>query len=157
MEHTATMDSQAAAVNQDQFMRQLKETFEKLPNEIPIYMFVERGRDDIFSQTNRQIVRAFRELTSKISFREHDLDHELARKWEVDRSPSLLIAPERVNIRWIGAPLGEEGRIFLETLIFVGLGKSNLNDQTLNVLKKIDTPRRVKVFVSATCPYCPQQ
>ena len=157
MEHTATMDSQAAAVNQDQFMRQLKQTFEKLPNDIPIYMFVERGRDDIFSQTNRQIVRAFRELTSKITFREHPMDHELARKWDVDRSPSLLIAPERVNIRWIGAPLGEEGRIFLETLIFVGLGKSNLNDQTLKVLKKIDTPRRVKVFVSATCPYCPQQ
>ena len=157
MEHTATMDNQAAAVNQDQFMRQLKQTFEKLPNEIPIYMFIERGRDDIFSQTNRQIVRAFRELTSKITFREHHMDHELARKWEVDRSPSLLIAPERVNIRWIGAPLGEEGRIFLETLILVGLGKSNLNDQTLKVLKKIDTPRRVKVFVSATCPYCPQQ
>jgi thioredoxin reductase (NADPH) len=157
LEHSATMDSQAAAVNQDQFMRQLKQTFEKLPNEIPIYMFVERGRDDIFSQTNRQIVRAFRELTPKITFREHDLDHELARKWEVDHSPSLLIAPERVNIRWIGAPLGEEGRIFMETLIFVGLGKSNLNDQTLKVLKKIDTPRRVKVFVSATCPYCPQQ
>jgi thioredoxin reductase (NADPH) len=157
LEHSATMDSQAAAVNQDQFMRQLKQTFEKLPNEIPIYMFVERGRDDIFSQTNRQIVRAFRELTPKITFREHHLDHELARKWEVDHSPSLLIAPERVNIRWIGAPLGEEGRIFMETLIFVGLGKSNLNDQTLKVLKKIDTPRRVKVFVSATCPYCPQQ
>jgi thioredoxin reductase (NADPH) len=151
------MDSQAAAVNQDQFMRQLKQTFEKLPHEIPIYMFVERGRDDIFAQTNRQIVRAFRELTSKITFREHQLDHELARKWGVDRSPTLLIAPERVNIRWIGAPLGEEGRTFLETLIFVGLGKSNLNDQTLKVLKKIDTPRRVKVFVSATCPYCPQQ
>jgi thioredoxin reductase (NADPH) len=157
LEHTATMDSQAAAVNQDQFMRQLKQTFEKLPNDIPIYMFIERGRDDIFSQTNRQIVRAFRELTSKITFREHPMDHELARKWDVDRSPSLLIAPERVNIRWIGAPLGEEGRIFLETLIFVGLGKSNLNEQTLKVLKKIDTPRRVKVFVSATCPYCPQQ
>jgi thioredoxin reductase (NADPH) len=151
------MDSQAAAVNQDQFMRQLKQTFEKLPHEIPIYMFVERGRDDIFAQTNRQIVRTFRELTSKITFREHQLDHELARKWDVDRSPTLLIAPERVNIRWIGAPLGEEGRTFLETLIFVGLGKSNLNDQTLKVLKKIDTPRRVKVFVSATCPYCPQQ
>jgi thioredoxin reductase (NADPH) len=151
------MDSQAATANQDQFMRQLKQTFEKLPNEIPIYMFVERGRDDIFSQTNRQIVRAFRELTPKITFREHHLDHELAREWEVDHSPSLLIAPERVNIRWIGAPLGEEGRIFMETLIFVGLGKSNLNDQTLKVLKKIDTPRRVKVFVSATCPYCPQQ
>jgi thioredoxin reductase (NADPH) len=157
LEHTATMDNPAAAASQDQFMRQLKQTFEKLPHEIPIHMFVERGRDDIFAQTNRQIVRAFRELTSKITFREYPLDHESARKWNVDRSPTLLIAPERVNIRWIGAPLGEEGRTFLETLIFVGLGKSNLNDQTLKVLKKIDSPRQVKVFVSATCPYCPQQ
>ncbi|MDZ7581538.1 MAG: FAD-dependent oxidoreductase [Deltaproteobacteria bacterium] len=157
MEHTATMDNPAAAASQDQFMRQLKQTFEKLPHEIPIHMFVERGRDDIFAQTNRQIVRTFRELTSKITFREYPLDHESARKWNVDRSPTLLIAPERVNIRWIGAPLGEEGRTFLETLIFVGLGKSNLNDQTLKVLKKIDSPRQVKVFVSATCPYCPQQ
>jgi thioredoxin reductase (NADPH) len=157
LENTATKDNPAAAASQDQFMRQLKQTFEKLPHEIPIHMFVERGRDDIFAQTNRQIVRAFRELTSKITFREYPLDHESARKWNVDRSPTLLIAPERVNIRWIGAPLGEEGRTFLETLIFVGLGKSNLNDQTLKVLKKIDSPRQVKVFVSATCPYCPQQ
>ncbi|MFZ0131188.1 MAG: FAD-dependent oxidoreductase [Desulfobacterales bacterium] len=157
MEHTAPTDGPAAAASQDQFMRQLKQTFEKLPNDIPIYMFVEPGRDDVFAQTNRQIVRAFRELTSKITFREHPLTHELARKWNVERSPSLLIAPERVNIRWIGAPLGEEGRTFLETLIFVGLGKSNLNEQTLKVLKKIDSPRQVKVFVSATCPYCPQQ
>ncbi|MFZ0728016.1 MAG: FAD-dependent oxidoreductase [Desulfobacterales bacterium] len=157
MEHATPTDSPAAAASQDQFMRQLKQTFEKLPNDIPIYMFVEQGRDDVFAQTNRQIVRAFRELTSKITFREHPMAHELARKWNVDRSPTLLIAPERVNIRWIGAPLGEEGRTFLETLIFVGLGKSNLTDQTLKVLKKIDSPRQVKVFVSATCPYCPQQ
>ena len=151
------MEAQAGAATQEQFMQQLKQTFEKLPHDIPLYMFMEKGRDNIFTQTNRQIVRAFRDLSSKITFREYDLDHELARKWNVDRSPSLLIAPERVNIRWLGAPLGEEGRIFLETLIFVGLGQSNLNEQTKKILKKIDTPRKIKVFVSSTCPYCPQQ
>jgi thioredoxin reductase (NADPH) len=151
------MDPQAGAASQEQFMRQLAQTFEKLPHDIPIYMFVEKGRDDVFVQTNRQIVRAFRELSSKVTFREYGFDHELARKWDVQYSPTLLIAPERVNIRWLGAPMGEEGRTFLETLIFVGLGKSNLNEQTLGVLKKIDSPRNLKVFVSATCPYCPQQ
>ena len=157
LENTATMEAQAGAVNQEQFMLQLKQTFENLPHDIPLYMFIEKGGDNIFSQTNRQIVRAFRDLSPKITFREYYLDHELARKWNVDRSPSLLIAPERVNIRWLGAPLGEEGRIFLETLIFVGLGQSNLNEQTQKVLQKIDTPRNIKVFVSSTCPYCPQQ
>lgn len=157
MEHSIDLDSQAGAQTQEDFMRQLSRTFEKLPYDIPIYMFINRGEDDVFAQANRQIVRAFRELSSKITFKEYSLDHELARKWNVGHSPTLLIAPERVNIRWLGAPLGEEGKTFLEALLFVGMGKSNLNEQTVKVLKKIDSPRNVKVFVSATCPYCPQE
>ncbi len=138
-------------------MDQFKATFEKLPNDIPIYMFTKRGVDDIFCQTNREIVRLFRQLTDKITFREHYLDHDLAKRWNVDRSPTLLINPERYSIRWLGAPMGEEGRTFLETLILVGMGKSNLSDPSIKVIKKINSPRKVKVFVSATCPYCPQQ
>ncbi len=157
METTSELDPRAAEASQENFMRQLRETFDKLPNDIALYMFVNKGEDNVFTQTNRQIVRAFRDLSSRISFREYFMDNELARKWNVDRSPSLLIAPERYNIRWLGAPVGEEGRIFLEAMIFAGMGKSNLNQQTLGVLEKIDTPRNVKVFVSATCPYCPQQ
>jgi len=157
LEITSELDPQAAEASQENFMRQLRETFQKLPNDIPLYMFTKRGEDNVFTQTNRQIVRAFRELSSRITFREYYLDNELASKWNVDRSPTLLISPERYNIRWLGAPLGEEGRIFLETLIFAGMGKSNLNQQTLGVINKIDTHRNVKVFVSATCPYCPQQ
>ncbi len=157
MDFSPQMEPQAAEASQENFMRQLRETFDKLPNDIALYMFVDRGEDNVFTQTNRQIVRAFREISSRITFREYFMDNELAGKWNVDRSPSLLIAPERYNIRWLGAPVGEEGRIFLETLIFAGMGKSNLNEQTLGVLNKIDTPRNIKVFVSATCPYCPQQ
>lgn len=157
MEYSMDTDTQAGAATQENFMRQLSQTFEKLPYDIPIYMFLRRGEDDVYAQTNRQIVRAFRELSSKITFREYFLDHELAQKWNIEYSPTLVIAPDRVNIRWVGAPLGEEGRTFLETLIFVGMGKSNLNEQTQRVLQKIDLPRKVKVFVSATCPYCPQE
>jgi thioredoxin reductase (NADPH) len=151
------MDHTTQEAANENFMRQLKQTFDQFSHDIPIYMFTQRGMDDIFAQTNRQIVRTFRQLSSKITFKEYYLDHELAQKYNVDRSPTLLIAPERVSIRWLGAPLGEEGRTFLETLILVGLGQSNLNEQSLKVLNKIDTPRSVKLFVSATCPYCPQQ
>jgi thioredoxin reductase (NADPH) len=86
--------------------------------------------------------------------REYDLDHELARKWNITSSPTLVIAPEQYAIRWLGAPMGEEARTFLEILILVGLGKSQLSDQSMNVIK---SPRNVKIFVSPTCPYCPQQ
>ena len=157
MEIRSETEPQAAEASQEHFMRQLRDTFDKLPNDIALYMFSNRGEDNVFTQTNRQIVRAFRELSSRITFREYYMDHELAGKWNVVHSPSLLIAPENYNIRWLGAPVGEEGRIFLEAMIFAGMGKSNLNEQTTGVLSKIDSPRNVKVFVSATCPYCPQQ
>lgn len=155
MEAQAQAQAQEAA-NQD-FMLQLQKTFAQLPHDIPIYMFINRGEDNTFAQTNRQIVRAFRELTDKITFREYYTDHELAQKWNITHSPTLVIAPERVNIRWLGAPLGEEGKTFLETVLFVGMGKSHVTDQSQKVLTRIDSPRNVKVFVSATCPYCPQE
>lgn len=157
MDDTRDMDDRQAAMSEAQFMAQLRAAFSQMPNDIPIYLFVDRGKDDIFAQTNRQIVRIFRELTSKITFREYSLDHDLARKWNVIHSPTLLIAPERYSIRWLGAPMGEEGRIFLETMLMAGMGQSHLNEASKKVLKQIDSPRAVKVFVSPTCPYCPQQ
>jgi thioredoxin reductase (NADPH) len=138
-------------------LRQLKATFEQLPNEIELFLFTTRGQDDVFAQANRQVIRAFRELGARITIREYGLDHELAQKWNVTHSPTLLIAPEHYSIRWLGAPMGEEARTFLETLILVGSGKSNLSDQSVKVIKKIDSQRNIKVFVSPTCPYCPQE
>jgi len=156
MQETYTAANQSEMASQA-YLRQLRATFEQLPNDIPLYLFTAKGHDDVFTQANRQIIRAFRELSDKITLREYDLDHELAKKWNVTSSPTLLIAPEQYSIRWLGAPMGEEARTLLETLILVGLGKSQLSDQSLNVINKIDSPRNVKVFVSPTCPYCPQQ
>jgi len=81
----------------------------------------------------------------------------MAEKWNVTQSPTILFDPDRFNIRWLGAPLGEEGRIFLEALLLVGFGQSQLSDQSLKMIEKIDSRREIKVFVSASCPYCPQQ
>jgi len=53
--------------------------------------------------------------------------------------------------------VGEEGRTFLETLILVGRKQSNFNDQARKVIQNINSRRQIKVFVSPTCPYCPQQ
>lgn len=150
-------DNKTAADSEQAFLKQLRQTFDNMPREIPLYLFVDRGHDDVFVQSCRQIVRAFRELTSKISIKEYYLDHELAAKYGVDSSPTLLIDPDHYSIRWLGAPMGEEGRSFLEAMILIGMGKSGMSDQSQAVIKQIDTPRQIKIFASPTCPYCPQQ
>lgn len=128
-----------------------------LKQEIPVFLFTQGGKNDVFNDAARQALRFFRQLTDKIVLREFDLSHEKAQQMGIDHSPTLVFDPNRYNIRWLGAPLGEEGRIFLEVLLRIGTGKSDLNEASMGVLKKIDQPRHVKVFVSASCPYCPQQ
>jgi thioredoxin reductase (NADPH) len=141
----------------EMYLRQLRQTFEELPEAIPLLLFAEKVSDNVFVQATRQVIRAFRELSPRITLREYDLAHPLARQYSVSSSPTLLIAPEKYAIRWLGAPMGEEARTFLEMLILVGQGKSSLSEPSRKVLQRIDAPRRVKVFVSPTCPYCPQQ
>jgi len=157
MQDTVNTDSGQSEMANEAYLQQLKATFEQMPNDIPLYLFTAKGHEDVFAQANRQVIRAFRELSSKITLREYDLEHNLAHKYNITSSPTLLIAPDRYSIRWLGAPMGEEARTFLEMLILVGLGKSNLSDQSINVANRIDTPRNIKIFVSPTCPYCPQQ
>lgn len=136
---------------------QLKDILDKLPHTVPVYLFTEKGQDDPLTRAARDLVRAFRSISKKIDFREYELGSEFARKWDVTSSPTILLDPEHYSIRYLGVPYGEEGRTFLAAILLVGTRTSNLNEQSLNVLRKIDTPREIKLFVSATCPYCPDQ
>jgi len=150
-------------MNQDEYteiqdaQKEIAKILGAIQTEVPIFLYTQPGQNDVFSDAARQAVRFFRQVTDKIVFREFDLSHESAKKQKIEYSPTLVFDPERYNIRWLGAPLGEEGRIFLEALILIGLQKSNLNEQSRQIIKRIDDPRDIKVFVSATCPYCPQQ
>ncbi len=157
MDMESTQQPGPSADAEQAFLQQLRQTFEQLPNEIPLYLFIDKGQDDVFVQGARQIIRAFRELTPKITLKEYDLNHEMAARWGVESSPTIVVDPDNYKIQWVGAPMGEEGRSFLEAMILVGLGRSNLSEQSLGVIQRLDDPRHVKVFVSPTCPYCPQE
>ena len=157
MQDTSQMDPRESEMASQAYLQQLKATFDQLPNDIPLYLFTAKGHEDVFTHANREVIRAFRQLSSRITLREYDLEHEQAKQWNVTHSPTLVIAPEKYSIHWLGAPMGEEARTFLEILILIGMGKSQLSEQSLKVIQKIDSPRNVKIFVSPTCPYCPQQ
>ncbi len=137
--------------------RQLKMVFDQLPNTVPLYLFTQKGNNDVYNHAAKEVVRSFAELGSKVELHEFSLDHELAKKYQVDTSPAVLFDPENYSIRFLGAPIGEEGRTLLEAVVLIGLRKSNLSEQSLKIIEKVNSPRKVKVFSSPTCPYCPQQ
>jgi len=141
----------------EQAQARLRELFGKMPHEIPLILFTRPGKNEAYSEAARQVIRAIREMAPKVSLREFDLGHDLAQTNGVTQAPTLLFDPGRFKIRWLGAPLGEEGQTFVEALFMMGYGLSGLSEQSLKILEKLDSPREIKLFVSPTCPYCPHQ
>jgi thioredoxin reductase (NADPH) len=141
----------------DQLQRQVMAVLEKMPYDIPLLLFSDPRKNEVFIQAARQVIRTFRDVSPKISLREYGLTHKLAKKYGVDRTPMLLFDPDRYPLRWLGVPIGEEGRTFLELLLIMGFRDPGLGRETRKILERIQEPRAMRLFISPTCPYCPQQ
>ena len=82
---------------------------------------------------------------------------ELSVKRNALRSPTVLIAPDKYRIRYTGTPHGEEGRSLLVSIMMASTGKTILTAQAMEKIAGLKEKRDIQVFVSPTCPYCPQQ
>ena len=136
---------------------ELKSFFEKMPHEARLILFSGPEPGDPFSQAIRQVIRALRKVVPKLIFVEHNLEHELAKQYNIERSPTLLFDPDSYHVRWLGAPIGEEVRSLVQAVEMMGSRQTNLSKDSLKIIGRIDAPRHIKLFVSPTCPYCPQQ
>jgi len=62
-------------------------------------------------------------------------------------------------IRYLGAPLGEEVRAFIETITRISTGKTGLRARTRGTLSSMANsdvkPVEVVTVVTPSCPYCP--
>lgn len=141
----------------EQARKQLAKLFGSMDHQVPLLLFADPTINSQYSEAARAVIRAVRQLTDKITLREYALSHELARQYTISQSPTLLLDPDHFSIRWLGAPLGEEGRTFIQALSMLGYRKTELSKPSLGILEKITDKRAIKLFVSPTCPYCPQQ
>ena len=124
---------------------------------VPVHLFVKPGENDAYADFAHSLMKDLVRLSDKISLNLHSEDEKANKAFGVTRFPTLLIAPEKYSIRFTGAPAGEEGQAFLHALMMVSTGKSFLSAQSKELLKELEEPRQIKVFVSPTCPYCPGQ
>ena len=137
--------------------KNLRDAFDALPNEVPVMLFTEKGQNDVLNTAAQDLLRSFNKISKKIVLSEFDLKSEEARKLSVTSAPTLIFDPDRLSIRYLGVPYGEEGRTLVGMILLIGFRTGNLSEQSLKVLKRIGSRREIKVFVSPTCPYCPEQ
>lgn len=137
--------------------KHLEEHFGSLEAPVTLVIFTQEGENDPYNEYIHKFADDLSRLSEKITIESHDLDSDIAREHGVEASPTVLFNPDTYDIRFRGAPLGEEGRSFINTLFLVSLGRSGLSEASRNLLAELDEERTVQVFVNPTCPYCPGQ
>ena len=110
-----------------------------------------------FNEFCRKLLTELSALSDKIRPVWETPGSAAVKQYGITRTPTLLVAPERYAITFTGAPAGEEARTFLLALLMASTGRTVLSEQSRTRLAALKDKRNVKVFVSPTCPYCPQQ
>ncbi len=147
----------AGRMEMEQVRKKLLELFGKIDHEIPLLLFTDPTINSQYNEVLRAVIRSIREVTRQVTLREFGRNHELAEKYDITHYPTLLFDPEHFSIRWLGAPVGEEGRSFVEAITMLGYRETGISAPSKKILDKITTPRAIKLFISPTCPFCPQQ
>ncbi len=139
-------------------MRQsLKESFQSLAGQVDLHVFTKKGANDQFNEIVSEMIREIVDVDPRLKAHFHEVGNDASKKYRVERSPTVMISPEKYDIRFTGSPLGEEGRSLIMAIIMASTGKTIASDDSRKRLARLREKRHVRVFVSPTCPYCPQQ
>ncbi len=135
----------------------LRDTFKDLVNEVKIEVFTKKGINDTFNEATVLLMRDLAALTPKIQVAFCEVGDERSGKRNVSRSPTLLIDPDKYRIRFTGSPLGEEGRSLILAILMASTRGIIFSEESSKKLIQLSEKREIQVFVSPTCPFCPQQ
>ncbi|MEF3697637.1 FAD-dependent oxidoreductase [Desulfolutivibrio sp.] len=137
--------------------RDVTRLFEKLSGPVALEVFTAPGQNAPYNDYLLKFLRDLSRLNERIQVKTFDLSDDAAKTRGADFSPTLIFAPDDLSIRYLGAPLGEEVRTFMEVLLRVSARQSGLSEAAKKRLADLKDPRRVTVFVNPACPYCPGQ
>ncbi len=87
-----------------------------------------------------------------------DDNPEFAKQYDISRIPTILFIDDqgREVIRYLASPKGGEIQPFIQA-VFAFAGAPNYYESTIRQnLDRIE-PSTIKVMMTETCPYCPQQ
>jgi len=142
----------------EEVKEQVKQQLADLAGPVRLVMFTQDFECQYCAET-RQLVEEVGELSEQIMVEVYDFveDKDRADDLGVDKIPAVaVIGEEDYGIRFYGIPSGYEFTSLLEAIQTAAVGEPDLSEETLNALSELSEPVHVQVFVTPTCPYCPQ-
>ncbi|MFN3599362.1 MAG: protein disulfide oxidoreductase [Aquificaceae bacterium] len=84
------------------------------------------------------------------------VDRDISNAYQVERVPTIVIEGDKdYGIRYIGLPAGLEFTTLVQGIVQVSKREPKLSERTMEILKTIDQPMEIMVFVTTSCGYCP--
>ena len=147
----------------DEIIGQIQEIFSNLQNPVNI-LFFQKPDDCDYCADPHQLLEEVSAISDKLTLLDYDLDtdQETARKYRVDKAPGIVLVGKDgeelhdFGVRYAGIPSGHEFSSLIHDLLRVSTQDSGLNPDTRDRLKDLKEPVHLMVFVTPTCPYCPQ-
>jgi len=151
------------ALLNDEIGDQVKGAFAQLNNPVEV-LFFGRQDDCEYCDQTLQLVEEVSELSDKLHLSTYDVesDAELASKYNVDKTPGLVITARDgdqlvdFGVRYAGVPSGHEFSSLIQDIILISGRDSGLSQQTRDLLADLTEPVSLQVFVTPTCAFCPQ-
>jgi glutaredoxin-like protein len=147
----------------DQIVEQVKQVFQRLDQPVQLLYF---GKQDDCEtcEITMKLLQEVVEISDKLKLNVYDLDKDLqvAEKFHVDKAPGLVLVGKDgeelmdYGIRFAGIPSGHEFSTLIHDLVLVSGRDSQLSPATRQYLAELKEPVLLQVFVTPTCPYCPQ-
>jgi glutaredoxin-like protein len=143
---------------------QLRKEFEtELTNPVKLIMFTQTIECQFCKET-RQIIQEVADLSDKITAEIYNFvtDKAVADMYGIDKIPATAILrvedgeDRDFGIRFYGIPSGYEFTSIIEDIMDVSKGQSGLMPKTIESVASLVEPVHFQVFVTPTCPYCPQ-
>lgn len=110
--------------------------------------------------TALQIAQELGALTDKVRVIEKNplIDVDDARGLDTSMVPAFVLRTDQSDgrIRYYGLPSGYEFAVLVETLVSLSRQESFLEPELVERLQALTAPMTLRVFVTPTCPYCPQ-
>ncbi|MEO0299799.1 MAG: thioredoxin family protein [candidate division WOR-3 bacterium] len=150
------------ALLRDEDKREIKKYFnERLKDEVKLLIFTQKINCRFCNETE-ELLKEIAELSDGkiiLEIKNYAIDKEDAFKYGIDKVPAIVILDKDGNdkrIRFFGIPAGYEFASLLEAISMVSRGDSGLSEEIKEKIREIDKDMHLQVFVTPSCPYCPQ-
>jgi len=137
---------------------ELKLILSNLKSQVRLLFFKQKSACPTCSR-QEELLRELCAFTDMLKLEVHDLvlDGDSALNYKIDKTPATaVLGAQDYGIRFYGFTGGYEFTSLLEAIIMVSAGRTKLDPQLEEMVKKIEKPVHLQVMVTLTCPYCPE-